>query len=130
MVSSEWSDVISEIPQETILGPILFMIYINDTPDVYCVFVCWWGKIIQTCIMWWWPQISPVYGLNALQEWSDKWLLKLNASKCKTVFYGRNIDHGYKYSLHSAELANTSTINDLEVIFDPELSFSHTVKKK
>jgi len=24
-------------------------------------------------------------GLNALQEWSDKWLLKLNASKCKTV---------------------------------------------
>jgi len=46
------------------------------------------------------------------------------------VFYGRNIDHGYKYSLHSAELANTSTINDLEVIFDPELSFSHTVKKK
>ena len=57
-------------------------------------------------------------------HWSDKWLLSLNASKCKTVFYGRNIDHGYKYSLHSAKLENTPTIKDLGVIFDPELSFS------
>ena len=50
--------------------------------------------------------------------------------KCKTVFYGRNIDHGYKYSLHSAELENTPTIKDLGVIFDPELSFSQHCKEK
>ena len=31
-------------------------------------------------------------GLCALQEWSYKWLLKLNASKCKSVYYGRNIN--------------------------------------
>jgi len=42
-------------------------------------------------------------------------------------FYGRNIDHGYKYSLHSAELENTPTIKDLRVIFDPELSFKHVL---
>jgi len=65
-----------------------------------------------------------------VQKWSDKWLLKLNASKCKTVFYGRNIAHGYKYSLHSAELENTPTIKDLGVIFDPELSFSQHCKEK
>jgi len=51
--------------------------------------------------------------------------IKLNASKC------RNIDRGYTYSLHSAELENTSTIKDLGVIFDPELKVSaNTVKKK
>jgi len=48
--------------------------------------------------------------------------------KCKTVFYGRNIDHGYNYSLHSAELENTPTIKDLGAIFDPELSFSQHCK--
>jgi len=46
------------------------------------------------------------------------------------VFYGRNIDHGYKYSLHYAELENTPTINDLGLIFDPELSFSQHCKQK
>ena len=28
-------------------------------------------------------------GLCALQEWSDKWLRKLNASRCKSVYYSR-----------------------------------------
>jgi len=31
-------------------------------------------------------------GLNALPDLSDKWLLKLNIFKCKTVFFGRNIN--------------------------------------
>ena len=38
-------------------------------------------------------------GLNALQDWSNKWLLKLNILKCKTVFFGRNINKNYTYSL-------------------------------
>ena len=34
-------------------------------------------------------------GLNALQDWSNKWLLRLNILKCKTVFFGRNINKNY-----------------------------------
>ena len=44
-----------------------------------------------------------------------RWLLKLNISKCKTVFYERNINYDYNYCLHSNRLDKVDRMKDLGI---------------
>jgi len=69
-------------------------------------------------------------GLNTFQEWSDRWLLRLNVSKCKTAFYGRDVNYEYKYYFLSTFLESVDVIKDLGVVFDSELRFVSHCKEK
>jgi len=68
--------------------------------------------------------------LNSFQEWSDRWLLRLNINKCKIAFYGGDVNYEYKYYLSSTSLNSVDVIKDLGVVFDSELSFVSHCKEK
>ena len=100
--------VLSGIPQGTILGPLLFISMIChhwvDIPlfaDDAKVF-----KYIKNEN----DHHTLQHSLDNIYTWSENSMLKLNANKCKTVSYGRNVSTDYTYYLNGTVLARDNFI--------------------
>ena len=92
----EFSNVISGIPQGSVLGPILFNLFINDLPDNIrskCMLFADDTKIYNT------SENSKILqeDIDTLERWTEKWNLYFNTEKCKMLHIGkRNPKIGYK----------------------------------
>lgn len=99
---SAWSEVISGVPQGSVLGPVLFVCYINDLPDIVSSFIYMYAddtKLFrragngedQEGLQW---------DLDLVGGWADKWQLCFNVEKCKTMHLGgSNHECGVKYEM-------------------------------
>ena len=129
---SSWADVLSGIPQGSVLGPILFIIFINDLPDVVdtCVKIFADDTKIFNYIRIQSDCEKLQRDLDNLSEWSDKWQLRFNVSKCGVMHYGhQQNDSTYSMSENNVrrELKVLTEEKDLGVNFDPSLTFSKHV---
>jgi len=87
---SNWADVISGIPQGSILGPLLFIIYINELPDSGSqLFLYADDAKIYNHILNRQDKDTLQNDRIKLKSWADNWLINLNIAKCKTVTYGK-----------------------------------------
>ena len=80
---SDWTEVLSGVPQGSVLGPLLFLLFVNDLPDWIKNSIRMFADDVKI-----WNVIRTDAGnhslqedLNSLARWSSKWLLKLNSSK-------------------------------------------------
>ena len=122
---SETVGVTSGIPQGSILGPILFLIFINDLPECInsiCNIFADDTKIYDVSH----KHEKIQEDLNSVLNWSNTWQLHFNMSKCKVIYYGnKNPKHDYYFhNDHDSHTIEKGTEEkDLGVTFDSSLKF-------
>ena len=84
---SNYADVESGIPQGTVLGPLLFLLHINDLLSCVNFKVCLFA---DDCLLYReiknnQDQIDMQRDLDALMDWGPTWGMKFNAKKCNIM---------------------------------------------
>ena len=136
-VESENLDVLSGVPQGSVLGPILFLIFINDLPKCTNCPVCLFADDSKIyCRV---PRENnndpKLEGarenlqrdLQELENWANKWKMSFNVNKCKIMHLGYgNMKH--EYELNNTILSESTEEKDLGVLIDNDLKFSRHIK--
>ena len=121
---SEWREIFSGVPQGSVIGPILFVIFINDLPEKFkntSKLYADDSKILNK-VQYEEDRILIQDDLDTAVKWSKDWLVNFNKDKCLVMHYGSN-NSMHDYSIDEFILGKTAVEKDLGIIFTSNLAF-------
>ena len=131
---SEWRDITSGIPKGCVLGPILFLIFINDLPNVIKCLIKLFAddaklyQIIKSN-----QEKEDLQGdVWNSEEWAVIWKMFFNTKKGKHMHLGLEIASSYYMSsaTGNVEIEKVKEQKDLGVVIDNKLNFRQHISSK
>ena len=126
--------VLSSVPQGSVLGPVLFLIFINDLLDNIRSSV---RLFADDCVLY--RNIHSLQDCLALQEdltslgqWEADWQMKFNVAKCHSMRVTRHQHHKqilFDYSLHNQTLENVQSAKYLGITITDNMDWGQHVSE-
>ena len=126
--------VLSGVPQGSVLGPVLFLLFINDLPDNIRSSV---RLFADDCVLY--RNIHSLQDCLTLQEdltslgqWEADWQMKFNKAKCHSMRVTRHQHHKqilFDYSLHNQTLENVQSAKYLGITITDNMDWGQHVSE-
>ena len=125
----EPAPVLSGVPQGTVLGPLLFLTYINDLPEYV-------SKGTHVILF---TDDSAIYreikspsdyvilqrDIKNLEKWEENWSMQFHPDKCQLLkVTNKRKPSSYNYNIHNVEIQETDNANYLGVNVNNKLSWN------
>ena len=124
--------VLSGVPQGSVLGPILFLIFINDLLDNIKSSV---RLFVDDCVLY--RSIHSLQDCLILQEdldslglWEADWQMKFNVAKCHSMRVTRHYSHKqiiHDYTLHQQTLENVQSAKYLGITITENMDWGQHI---